>query len=451
MGFKKAEKTEKASPEQERVTSAPLPADDQPEKEDPEEITLPKNKKSIRGTVIMVFILVIAAVVVYSFARKEDVVIKGHDTTYVEKKIQEVETKNIERQQQTATKIEQIAGETKEIKDILIGKNKPKAQVEANPTDIDNAVKEVQKMIQAGGGDPSMLKKGQGMPMAAPPRKPTLIKKDISSSLNTSTVIMAAAQSGIPIGTKADMGNPAEVIGTAPVMPQVLQPILPSVVSPEKKAVAPVSGVKNKNTFIPAGTMVQGELVTGALAPVKGSPATYKLPLVLIRLTKNGIMANMKTFPLKDAFVVAKAEGVWNLERVTMETYKLVMILKDGTVIEKPITGQIQGKDGIDGVPGYVVNPGETGRMAKFLAGTAAGGFFAAMAQGQQSQNTTALGTTTNIQNALLYQTATALSKSWDTFSQWYLEQAKQATPFVVANPKEKVFIVLQDGVDVSK
>lgn len=260
----------------------------------------------------------------------------------------------------------------------------------------------------------------QQQPLA--PKRPSLKKQELSSMQDSGSK-NGSQSGGITLVSANSGGNNL----SAAVMPK-----------------------PKKNSFLPAGTLVEGVMVTGALAPVKGADSTFKAPTVLIRLTRNGITANLKTFPLKNASVLASAEGIWNLERVTMETTKLVMVMNDGKTVEINIKGQIQsGDDGIDGVPGMIINPGETERMLKFLGGTTMSGIFAAMGQAQQEESTTAFGTTKRVKDDLIYELATGISKTWDNFSAWYLEQAKQAKPFIAVPPGKKVFILIQNGVSI--
>lgn len=93
------------------------------------------------------------------------------------------------------------------------------------------------------------------------------------------------------------------------------------------KAMPTVAKSQNKTVFIPAGTRIPGIMETGALAPVIGVNTTFRSPSVLIRLTQDGITANFGTAPLKDAVVLAKANGIWNLERVRMETQTFDLVL----------------------------------------------------------------------------------------------------------------------------
>ena len=239
---------------------------------------------------------------------------------------------------------------------------------------------------------------------------------------------------------------------TPPKAPSLVRQDL-SMATPKGKptTVAALDPKRQKHLFLPAGTVVEGVMVTGAFAPVKGAPLTLEAPTVLIRLTRNGITANFHTFPLKDAFILAKAEGIWNLSRVTMDTKKLDMVLPSGKTIEVAISGQIQGADHIDGVPGIVVNPGQSRRELTYLFGELGSGFFAGMASAQTNNTTNAFGTATqNVKNTLMYSTFAGLSKTWDTFSQWYLDQAKQLTPFVVAKPGSKVYLLVQNGIDLT-
>jgi hypothetical protein len=392
--------------------------DDQPDKtedinaedtEDIEEDAAPgkKNNAGLKKTLIIASAVLVVAVGFFMLLSEEQVVFKSPDGAYTEQKVQEVVSEVIKRQDET---IQAIKGLESKIEQMQAGKGV------AGEGDIPGVLREVEEMgrniLRPQVDDPQVQIQDMQQPVPAP-RRPVLKKQELSFMQQDSPV------------------PDNNVGGIVPVAAAATRP------TPEKRT-----------AFLPAATLVEGVMVTGAFAPVKEADAALDAPAVLIRLTRNGITANFKTVPIKDAFILAKAEGIWNLERVVMETKKLVMVLDDGRVIETPIRGQIQsGVDGIDGVPGKLVNPGETGRVLKFLGGTTMSGIFAAMGQTQRQVRETPFGTVATIDDELMYALATGVAKTWDNFSQWYLEQAKRIKPFVAVEPGQKVYVLIQEGV----
>jgi hypothetical protein len=375
-----------------------------------------RNTSSLKKTLIIASVAIVIAVGFFVMFSKDEVVVKGSDNVYTERKVQEVVSEVMKKNDETIQAIKNLEGKIE----------KMQAGEGGGLTKILEGFEGISKDILVEGNKKqkspeSQHLKGYDAEQPAPaPKRPSLKKQELSFMQGSN----AGGNISLASGNNTD-GN----------MPAVS---------------AVVKSTPKNPAFLPAATLVEGVMVTGALAPVKGADAAFKSPTVLIRLTRNGITANLKTIPIKDAFILARAEGIWNLERVVMETTKFVMVMNDGKVVETKITGQIQsGDDGIDGVPGMIVNPGETERMLKFFGGSTMSGIFAAMGQMQQRESTTAFGTTKTIDDELLYSLATGISKTWDNFSQWYLEQAKQAKPFVAVEPGKKVFILIQDGVKI--
>ncbi len=369
---------------------------------------LSKEQKKDSGAkkhIIIGLALLVGVIVVFAVTRQDPVIFKGQDAGLVESKIEEIQKQNIQMQQQLLDALKQMEART----------IAPPGQ----------EIQGLDAIIREGLLDTD--KPAEPLPPLPPPPppRPRLTERELS--------MVTEEKNNIPLPAVQVQASPQEAIGS---------PARNIQAAPQRVAAASV------RSFLPAGTIVEGVLQTGVVAPVRGAPEDYKAPMIVIRLTRHGVTPNFMTFPLKDAFVLAKAEGIWNLERVTLDPKKIIKVLPDGRVLEKEITGQIQGADGIDGVQGYLINPGETERMLTFLGGTAAGGFFAGMAQAQQRQQVSPLGTVTTIDDQLLHSIALGLSKTWDNFSQWYLEQAKQALPFVVAEPGQKVYFIVQDGIE---
>lgn len=103
--------------------------------------------------------------------------------------------------------------------------------------------------------------------------------------------------------------------------------------------------------FLPAGTMIEGTLLTGAFAPLRGSPVPVE-----IELDRDGIAACGASVPVARAFVIARAQGDANSKRALLQLVRLVVVDREGRVYEREVDGFVSDSSGDLGVAGRLVD-----------------------------------------------------------------------------------------------
>ena len=213
-----------------------------------------------------------------------------------------------------------------------------------------------------------------------------------------------------------------------------------------KKRASPKEVKKKKKVFIPAGSVMRGRVVSAFFAPVGGE----RFPAVLLELQGNVSLPNGVRFPVHGCRIIAKAEGDWVLERARLETYKLACVLPDGKVIEKRFKGKVvSGLDGGEGIKGQFINASAK-QLKTYFATSFLGTLFQSLARAQVYSNIASTGgavfRSEVIKNDAQYALYSALAKTWQNFSQFYLKQAKKALPVVLVDGNIPVYVEVIDG-----
>jgi hypothetical protein len=145
---------------------------------------------------------------------------------------------------------------------------------------------------------------------------------------------------------------------------------------------------KGRSLHLPAGSFGEATLLTGVYAPISGEP----LP-VLLKLDAALIGPQRSRVPLRDAFLVGKAQGDANSKRAVVQLELLSAIRPDGTPVEVKTNGWATDDDGIQGLRGdYVWRADEVLALAS-LTGALSGGA-EALAQRETVAQVTPLGGT---------------------------------------------------------
>jgi conjugal transfer pilus assembly protein TraB len=173
--------------------------------------------------------------------------------------------------------------------------------------------------------------------------------------------------------TPPDPNNYTSV--SAKVSVNVMSGLIVSGSSPKVPEVKPAVVTKPKpKMVIPSGSFVKSVLLSGVTAPTMGQGVSDPVP-VLIRVTDEVIMPNLRKADLKECFVLADVKGNLATESANMRLNTLACIKNDGTAIERKVRGFITGENGMEGLPGRVVSKQGTllGRVlvASFLEGVA--------------------------------------------------------------------------------
>ncbi|MHC4780868.1 MAG: TraB/VirB10 family protein, partial [Planctomycetota bacterium] len=105
-----------------------------------------------------------------------------------------------------------------------------------------------------------------------------------------------------------------------------------------------------KSVRLPAGSFADAVLLTGVFAPVEGQALPVKL-----RLASPFVTPNRGRVPLDHAFLIGKALGDANSQRVVIQLETLSYVKPSGETIEVAVNGYIVDADGVQGAGGRYI------------------------------------------------------------------------------------------------
>ena len=185
---------------------------------------------------------------------------------------------------------------------------------------------------------------------------------------------------------------------------------------------------------LPVGSLVTGELLTGAFATkVRGDA----LP-VLVQLRSAYSGPNDSEVPLEGCLMIGKATADLQSVRARVEAVSLSCVLPDGTSFERAVKGYFTGEDGTLGVPGrWEFRSGRW--LANLLSamGTTAAGVYADVAIARE------LGAA----GAILGDVGT--SETTARVQEFFLERAEEILPVVWVESQTPVYVVMLEGLTI--
>ena len=185
---------------------------------------------------------------------------------------------------------------------------------------------------------------------------------------------------------------------------------------------------------LPVGSLVTGELLTGAFATkVRGDA----LP-VLVQLRSAYSGPNDTEIPLEGCLMIGKATADLQSVRARVEAVSLSCVLPDGTSFERPVKGYFTGEDGTLGVPGrWAFRSGRW--LANLLSamGTTAAGIYADVAIARE------LGAA----GVILGDVGT--SETTSRIQGFFLERAEEILPVVWVESQTPVYVVMLEGLTI--
>ena len=152
----------------------------------------------------------------------------------------------------------------------------------------------------------------------------------------------------------------------------------------------------DNKSFLPAGSILTGTLITGADFPT-GSKSRDNPTPVLIRLQKTAILPNLFRSDVRECFLLASGHGDLSTERANLRSELISCVRNDGSMIQSKLNGYVAGEDGKAGMRGRLVS--KTGTM---IARTMVAGFLSGMAQAFDYDPVEVLSTTAS--NNVQYQ-----------------------------------------------
>lgn len=214
------------------------------------------------------------------------------------------------------------------------------------------------------------------------------------------------------------------------------------------------SAVKKKKeeptVYIPAGSIVEGKLLYGFIAPESGM-----FPPVVVEFTKPIRTANDFFIPAQKCLITTSAQydisqGLAILGGLQS---KLSCVLKNGKVVEVPVNvavgEEIKGKTVQIGLSGEEI--WLTGKdFATITSMVSLSGMANSYQQGLIQQNATVAGNvTTVIKERGLYSVLGGVNAGVNKFVEFWMRKYDKKVPAIKVEPKQRVFVVFVNGADL--
>lgn len=205
--------------------------------------------------------------------------------------------------------------------------------------------------------------------------------------------------------------------------------------------------------FIPAGTLISGNLLNGLDAPTGKKARKEPFP-VLARIKQEAILPNRFRADLRECFLIASGYGDLSAERAYIRAETLSCVRNDGGVIEVPLDAYAVGEDGKLGLRGTVVTKQGQLMATSLLAGFAKG-FSDAFSRVQVPVPMT--GSAGSLGGSVPYQSnfnpmgmegggIKGVGYSMDRMAHYYMDLAENLFPVVEIDATRQIEFVVQRG-----
>lgn len=207
---------------------------------------------------------------------------------------------------------------------------------------------------------------------------------------------------------------------------------------------------KDEGTFLPAGSIIDGVLVTGLDAGTNKGAQENPYP-ALLRIKADAILPNRYRMDVKECFALAAGYGELSSERVYLRSETLSCVRKDGGVIEVPINMYAAGEDGKAGIRGRLVT-----KQGQLLAKSLQAGFLQGVAGAFNQQQIPAIatvpGSTAQFQSMFTGKTlqagvAEGFGSAFDRLSKFYMNMAEQMFPILEVDAGRRINFIVMNGV----
>ncbi|MCL5408491.1 MAG: TraB/VirB10 family protein [Candidatus Omnitrophica bacterium] len=235
---------------------------------------------------------------------------------------------------------------------------------------------------------------------------------------------------------------PSSQQAPAPLTPQ--QERLQIITIPKKKIKQ--TSFNNKEIYLPAGSFVQGTLISGVFAPEN---KTTPLPVVFsVNQAFDGPSGSK--IPVKGMLGIGKAQADINSQRAIIQVVRLAYVFPDGHVWEQKVNGWVCGSDDILGVKGKLIQ-----NTGKALAGAFLSGFLSgtsqALSQAETSTQETTSGTyQTNVTGSTTkYGLYSGLASAAGNLSNYYSGMLNQIITAIKVKAGTPIEIIMEKGVTI--
>jgi len=210
---------------------------------------------------------------------------------------------------------------------------------------------------------------------------------------------------------------------------------------------------KRKQNWIPSNSIFKATLVTGVYAPTlaKGKQSPYP---VVLRLKDLSFFPNEFRKDLSGCFIGGEAYGNLSDERVNVRLNNLSCLSENNiSVIDVPVSGFVQGEDGIIGLAGRVVSKQGQIMAAAFVASFLQGMGEAFSLANQTSTMSGLTGTTTTAisgDDIVKYGAGSGFSESFKMLSKYYTDILNDTSPVIEVLGGREVEVIINKGVDIN-
>jgi len=213
---------------------------------------------------------------------------------------------------------------------------------------------------------------------------------------------------------------------------------------------------QKEKPWLPSGSFVKGQLLSGLYAPTGGYAQANPHP-VLIRVISPAILPGRERMDLSECFIIAAGYGDLASERAYLRVETLSCVRKRKTVIDMPIEGYVVGEDGKIGLRGRVVS-----KHGQMLAKSLISGLFAGFSDALRPQmpyyyyelgegrGEAAKMVWPRLSDIIASGGLAGVSKAMDRLADFYLQMAKQVFPVIEVDAGRIVEVVVLKGTDLN-
>ena len=227
---------------------------------------------------------------------------------------------------------------------------------------------------------------------------------------------------------------PSEDLAGGPGAIRRLSSFEPQEIGPEDNRRA----IGGNEVFIPAGSILSGVLLNGLDAPGGSAASSNPMPVV-VRLKHEAILPNRFSANVRECFALLSSFGDLSSERAQFRGEQLSCVLRDGTVIQKPLKAYGVGEDGKVGSRGRVVT-----RQGQLIANAILVGALEGVANAFDDTSFISVGAAggTDVGSAI----GGGFSGAFDRIADWYLTQADKLFPVIEIDAGRALDVVLTEG-----
>lgn len=213
--------------------------------------------------------------------------------------------------------------------------------------------------------------------------------------------------------------------------------------------VAPVEelDIDENDTYLTAGSIVSGVLITGMDAPTGSGARKDPFPATL-RINKEAILPNRFRADVRECFMLISGQGDLSSERAYLRGETISCVREDGGIIETGIKGYATGEDGKAGIRGRLVS-----KQGAIIAKSLMAGFMSGAAEAFdvnpipiiETGNTSGQNSYTSnySPDALQGAVSKGASNALDRIAQFYIDMAEGMYPVIEISAGRQIdFIV---------